>query len=308
MSVTIPKLLREEILVAARRSYGWLRDHAALASAASPHELGRGLEWLIAAWICEQTFELGSRVRLSREGALQLALRINGRERSWTFGELFTCDPFRVMLGHTIMIRNGVACDTLTAFVDGLVASLPAPPEDVAGGDDLFETRLLVALAGLGQMPRLPCLDTLIDATTLDLLQADDLTIHGVVSQVITGSAYGTREPVISTSFRRRLIEVMSVWLLDFARCYRLDNVAFVMRSLGCLGESSAMLDAMRFLLAQHHPSGHFGFFGPEAARAKRLSPTWDEAASLHLPVTFACLWALSECGNGSFRLLGTVV
>jgi len=303
--MTVANLLQDGTFAAARRSYGWLRDHAALAGAASPHGLSRAIEWMIAAWICEQAFDLGADAPLSREGVRQLVLRLDTHERSQAFGELFTCDALRVTLAHTIAARHGVACESLTAFVGGLAASLPQPVEDATGGDDLFETRLLIALAGLGQMPRLPCLDKLIDATTLDLLQADELTIQRIAGQVIAASAYSTCELMVSTPLRQRLIEVLSVWLLDFARGYRLDNVAFVMRSLGCLGESSAVRDAMRFLLAQHHPSGHFGFFGPEAARAKRLSPTWDEAASLQLPVTFACLWALSECSDRSFQLLG---
>lgn len=306
--MTASSLLRDDTFVAARRAYSWLRGHATLAGASSPHGLSRALEWLIAAWICEQAFDLGADGPLSREGIRQVAIRLDADERSAAFGELFACDALRVTLAHTIATRHGVDCEGLAAFAGDLAASLPPPTEDAAGRDDLFETRVLIALAGLGQMPRLLCLDTQIDATTLGLLQADELTTQRVAGQVIAESAYGTREPVISTPLRRRLIAVMSVWLLDFARGYRLDNVALMMRSLRCLDEPSAMGDAMRFLLAQQHPSGHFGFFGPEAARATRLSPTWDEAASLQLPVTFACLWALSECGDRSFQVLGNAV
>jgi hypothetical protein len=302
--VTIQSSLFDDTFVAAHRSYDWLRKHIAFVDATSPHELSRALEWLIAAWICEQAFDLGTSGRLSQEGALQIARRLNGQERSQAFTELFTCDALRVVLAHTIASRHGVGCEGLAAFVGGLVASLPQPGHDAAADDDLFETRLIIALTGLGQMPRLPSLDTLLDIGILDLLNADQPAIHRVAGQVMAASAYGTREPVVGVPLRQRLIQVMSVWLLDFARGYRLDSVALVMRSLASLGESLAVHDASRFLLAQHHPSGHFGFFGPEAAHANQLSPTWDEVASLQLPVTFACLWALSECNDHGFRLL----
>lgn len=306
--MTVANPLHADTFAAARRSYGWLRDHAELVDAASTLGLSRTLEWLLAAWICEQAFDLGASDPISRDGVLRLARRLDDQGGEQAFDELLKCDALRVVLAHTIAARHGVTCARLAAFVSGLTASLPQPAEDAAASDDLFETRLLIALAGLGQMPRLPSLDTLLDVGTLDLLQADEPTIHRIAAQVIAASAHGTCEPVIGTPLRRRLVEVMSVWLLDFARGYRLDNVALVMRSLRCLGKPPAVHDAMQFLLAQHHSSGHFGFFGPEAARAKRLLPGWDEAGSLQLPMTFACLWALSECGDHGFHLLGAAV
>lgn len=296
---------REDILTAARRSYGWLQEHATLVAASSPHALNSALEWLIATWICEQAFDLDTDPPLSREGARQVARRLDARKETQAFDELFNCDALRVVLAHAITARHDVASASLGAFVSGLAASLPSP-QNPAPFDDMSETRVIVALAGRGPVPCLPSLDSVLDAGMLDLLQADEVAVHRVASQVMTATAYGTCEPKISTLLRRRLIEVLPVWLLDFARRYRLDNVALVMRSLNSLGESSAVHDALGFLLAQQHPSGHFGFFGPEAGRARRLSPDWCEAESLQLPMTFGCLWAISESIGHGFRLLGT--
>jgi hypothetical protein len=210
----------------------------------------------------------------------------------------------KVVLAHNIAIRHSVVSAHLASFIGGLTASLQQSAAAAADADELFETRLIVALTGLGQMPQLPSIDRLIDTGMLDLLQADKAAIDRIAGQIIAASAYGTAVPTISVRLRQRLVEGMSVWLLDFARKYRLDNVALVMRCLTYLGEVRAGDDAMRFLIAQHHPSGHFGFFGPEAARARRVSHAWDEAALLQLPMTLACLWSLGECRDHEFRLL----
>src|SRR5262249_8823196 len=171
---------------------------------------------------------------------------------------------------------------------------------------DLLEARLILGLRGLCAAPTRPVLGVQDLGSALELLQADDERINRVVSRVTAASAYGTAEVVASSSARDMLGTATGVWLLDSSRRYKLDRVASLTRTLAYLEavRSTPGREALDFLLAQQHPTGRFGFFGPEVMHARRTTPGFEEYVELYLPVTLACLWALAESHTGGFRLL----
>jgi hypothetical protein len=116
-------------------------------------------------------------------------------------------------------------------------------------------------------------------------------------------------EVAIASTAREILCAVVGVWLLDSARGYKLDRVALLARTLAYLGAArgAPTQQAVAFLLAQQHPTGCFGFFGPEVARARVKEPDFKESIELYLPTTLACLWALAECHATEFRLMASL-
>jgi len=291
----------------------WVERHLPAIDAPSSIAATRALDWLILAWICETGFGSGpggAATPLSRRIAGAVAQRLADTNARQAFNELLGCDPLRTTLARGVLRCNGVSCSILDMFTNGLARSLAARGEEEdADRAELCETRLLLSLQGMGSPPPRQALDGVTLGTMLELLQASEPVIQEIATRIALASAYGTGDLVMTSETREMLTTSLSVWLLDFARKYKLDLVSLLVRSLAYLGvaDHAPARQAVAFMLAQLHPAGRFGFFGPEVARAHKKEGSFDESVELYLPTTLACMWALAECRDPAFRLVASV-
>jgi hypothetical protein len=289
----------------------WLKHQVALLESSSSG-VSCALDWLLIAWICEHGFDDGAApltVSLSRMGASKIAQRLNDGDSRRAFDELLTCDPLRVSLCYGILKRLKVECVVLETFINGLAESLVDCVEEVGPGyTEMLNTRLLLSFHGLSPAPPRQTLKGDDLGNMLNLLQADEPMIQDVATRVAVASRYGTAEVDLEPGVRETLCTVMEVWVLDLARKYKLERVALIVRSLAYLGAAhhAQREETLSFLLAQQHPTGRFGFFGPEVALARSKDFGFDESAQLHLPTTLACMWALAEYHGTKFRLMAS--
>lgn len=301
--MTAPDIDHDAAL-AAERACRWLQSLGLRGELSD--DIASGLGSLVALWICERRFPSIGRDNASAARARELARALDALPEDEAFAALLQCDARQVLLGYGILNRHGARSRHLGVFVGGLAQSLETG--EASPAVDLYEVRFLLARLGLGPVPdALPIREKDIPPP-VELLQADDETIRAVILRVAAASSYGTDDAILDPGPREKLSAVIPAWLIDLARRYGLDRVAQLIRTLEYLGTGgeAPSREAVRFLVAQQHPSGRFGFFGPEAAIARAETPAWDETRELSIPMALACLWTLAEC-RSTFRLMTSV-
>jgi hypothetical protein len=140
-------------------------------------------------------------------------------------------------------------------------------------------------------------------------LSASAEVIDALTLQLECLTGWGTRL-VDAELIAPSLGEILAGFAVQRLRNYDLIPAARLLRLQEYLVASRiiARRDDLYNVLCMHHRTkGPFGWYGPEAAKLRKLSPVLLEDTEFYLPTTLECLWTLAERSLDGWRLFDKV-
>jgi hypothetical protein len=258
---------------------------------------------LVSLWMCDEFLSPGpeSARLLTRISALLNAY--GSDDEAWR-----SVPAGLRLMSATLLSARDEHVDGLEVFVTRVLDVLTSEPATGMEEDpELMEKRVLFWAAGLLPQPRFPGLDDVL-SDPQPVPVDDPSSVDELVERLNACVGYGTR-PVEPERGFLWIVDLLTGVTVHNLRVYDLSKASHVIRLLSALGPTGldAARECVRYLLLQQHPSGSFGFFGPESGELARSVPGFTPSIDLQLPVMLDCLWALGECVHHPWRLYAAV-
>ena len=262
---------------------------------------------LISSWIADAIAgSAGSNSAGFLKVAQYVSRSLNASE-NWNY--IVSVNPTLRLLVEVLLSSEGLTVEPFRQFLTQSVSILrrrdPALEADVS----LMDKRIL--LHGAGVLPRPPTLpsDGVRVLSGNFPLSASAEEVDALILQLECLTGWGTRlvdaeviEPTVG--------EMLAGFAVQRLRKYDLISATRLLRLLEYLAASRVIVrrdDLYSFLCAHHRAHGPFGWYGPEAAELRKLSPASLEDIEFYLPTTLECLWTLAERWVDGWRLFDKV-
>jgi hypothetical protein len=173
----------------------------------------------------------------------------------------------------------------------------------------LMDKRILLYSAGILPRPSTVSADDLRVLLDKFHLSASADVVDALTLQLECLTGWGTRI-VHAELIPPSLGEILAGFVVHHLHNYDLIPAARLLRLHEYLGASRIITrrdDLYNILCMHHRTHGPFGWYGPEGAKLRKLSPALLEDLEFYLPTTLECLWTLAERSVNSWRLFGKV-
>jgi hypothetical protein len=263
---------------------------------------------LVASWIADT---MAGRDKARSPGFTEVAQYVaRSLNASENCDHIESVKPTLKLLVEVLLSSEGLVVAPFRQFLAQSVSILQRPDPALEADPTLMDKRILLYSAGLLPRPPTAPADG-VQVLLEDLrLSASAEVIDALTLQLECLAGWGTRS-IDAELIAASLGDVLAGFAVQRLRNYDLISAARLLRLLEYLAESRIMVrrgDLYRGLLYVHHRAhGPFGWFGPEAAKLRKLSSSLLEDIELYLPATLECLWTLAEVSAEDWRLFGKV-
>ena len=217
--------------------------------------------------------------------------------------------PTLKLLVEILLSSEGLRVEPFRQFLTQSASLLRRADPVLEADPSLMDKRILLYCAGI--LPRPPAASADGVRVLLDKfrLSAPVEVIDALTLQLECLTGWGTR-PVNSELLEPSLGEILAGLAVYRLRNYDLIAAARLLRlrlylESGCI--TAGRDDLYNVLCMHHRTEGPFGWFGPEAAMLRELSPVLVEDTEFCLPTTLECLWTLAERSMDGWRLFDKV-
>jgi len=262
---------------------------------------------LIASWIADT---INGRDRAKSAGftevAQHVARSLNASENS---SYIDGVKPTLKLLVEILLSSEGLGVEPFRQFLTQSVSILRRADPALEADPSLMDKRILLYSANI--LPRPPTVSADGVRVLLDnfRLSASTEVIDALTLQLECLTGWGTRlvdAEIIAPS----LGEIFAGFAVQRLRNYDLISAARLIRLQEYLAASRIIArrdDLYNALCMQHRSHGPFGWYGPEAAKLRKVSPVLLEDTEFYLVTTLECLWTLAERSIDGWRLFGRV-
>jgi hypothetical protein len=217
--------------------------------------------------------------------------------------------PTLKLLVEILLSSEGLRVESFRQFLTQSVPILRRADPALETDPSLMDKRILLYSAGI--LPRYPAASADGVRVLLDKfrLSASSEVIDALTLQLECLTGWGTRL-VDAELIAPSLGEILAGFTVRSLRNYDLIPAARLLRLHEYLATSRiiARRDDLYHVLCMHHRTqGPFGWYGPEAAKLRKLSPFLLEDTEFYLPTTLECLWALAERSLDGWRLFDKI-
>jgi len=213
------------------------------------------------------------------------------------------------LLVEVLLSSEGLRVEPFRQFLSQSVSILQRTDPVLETDPSLMDKRILLYSAGI--LPRSPTVSADGVRVLLDKfsLSASTEVIDALTLQLECLTGWGTRL-VDAGLIAPSLGEILAGFTVQRLRNYDLISAARLLRVQEYLAASRIIVrrnDLYNVLCMHHRTQGPFGWYGPEAAKLRKLSPVLLEDTEFHLPTTLECLWTLAEKSLDGWRLFDKV-
>lgn len=217
--------------------------------------------------------------------------------------------PTLKLIVEVLLSSEGLSVEPFRYFLIQSVSILRRADPALIADPSLMDKRILLYSAGI--LPRPPTVSAAGMRALLDefRLSASAEVIDALILQLECLTGWGTRL-VDAELIAPSLADILAGFAVQRLRNYDLIPAARLLRLQEYLAASriTARRDDLYNALCMHHRAhGPFGWYGPEAAKLRKLSPVCMEDTEFCLPATLECLWTLAERSLDGWRLFGEI-
>lgn len=307
----------EQVASIARSARSWLVSLLDDIPAAGDAAVRALCHVLIASWIAD-TMAGGDSTGSSgfREVAPHVARSLNAAGNSKHVGVV---KPALRLLTELFLSVGGFSVAPLREFLTQSAAVLRLADPALQADPFLADKRIILHSAGILPPPPKASADGTRALIGKFRLSAPTEVIDALTLQLEYLTGYGTRL-IDTASISTGLIdtglitpplgEILAGLAVHRLRNYELAPAARLLRLHEYLAASHAIArrdDLYHNLCTHHRAHGPFGWYGPEAARLRKLSPALQADLEFYLPATLECLWTLAERSLDNWRLFAKV-
>jgi hypothetical protein len=262
---------------------------------------------LIATWIADAIAgKGGAKPAIFTEVAHNVARTLNASENS---DYIDGVKPTLKLLVELLLSSEGLGVDPFRQFLTQSVSILRCADPALEADPSLMDKRILLYSAGILPRPPTASADGLRALLGNFRLSASTEVVDALTLQLECLTGWGTRL-VDAEIVAPWLGEVFAGLAVQRLRNYDLISATRLLRLHEYLAASRIVArrdDLYNALCMQHQTHGPFGWYGPEAASLRKLSPVLLEDTEYYLVTTLECLWALAERWVDGWRLFGRV-
>ena len=289
-----------------RLSADWLFELLCRDGAGGEVGPGEGCQALLGCWIADCMIECyGGRSGLF-SSAIDLAAPIlSGGDAD---PALWGIPTTLTLLVGALLRQSGVILEPLNGHLVKAAAALNGLGPCNASDINTYDKRVVLHRAGLLALSKLgyssdgaTCVDASLNATALEV---DEMLL-----QIEVAASAGTRDIELNSS-EMWLQQLLAGMAMHRFRHYDLRGMCRILRVLEYLGAGRLFdrrSDLFETLAGQQRVDGSFGWFGPEEAELRKLSPGSGTDVLLYLPTTVESLWALAEGAGVGWRLFRSI-
>ncbi len=258
---------------------------------------------LIASWIADT---MAGRDRAKSVGFTEVAQYVaRSLNASENWNHIDGVKPNLKLLVEVLLSSEGLGVEPFRQFLTQSVSILRRADPVLEADPSLMDKRILLYSAGI--LPRPPTASADGVRVLLDKfrLSASAEVIDALTLQLECLTGWGTRL-VDAELIPPSLGEILAGFAVQRLRNYDLIPAARLLRLQEYLVASRIMArrdDLYNVLCMHHRPQGPFGWYGPETAKLRKLSPVLLEDTEFYLPTTLECLWTLAERSLDGWRL-----
>jgi hypothetical protein len=262
---------------------------------------------LIATWIAD-TIAGKDRAKSANfmDVAQYVARSLNASENS---NYIDGVKPTLKLLVEILLSSEGLGVQPFRQFLTQSVSILRRADPVLEADPSLMDKRILLYSADILPRPATASADGPRVLLGNFRLSASKEEIDALTLQLECLTGWGTRlinAKVIAPS----LGEIFAGFAVQRLRNYDLISAARLLRLQEYLAANRIIArrdDLYNALCMQHRTHGPFGWYGPEAASLRKLSPVLLEDTEFYLVTTLECLWTLAERSVDGWRLFGRV-
>jgi hypothetical protein len=262
---------------------------------------------LVASWIADT---MAGNDRAKSAGFTEVAQHVaRSLNASKNYDHIDCVKPNLKLLVELLLASEGLGVEPFRQFLIQSVSILRRADPVLEADLSLMDKRILLYNVGLLPRPSTVPADGVRELLEDFRLSASAEVIEALTLQLECLSGWGT-QLVDADVVAPWLGNMLAGFAVQRLRNYDLISAARLLRLLEYLAASRIIArrdDLYSGLFIQHRKHGPFGWYGPEAARPRKLSSPLLEDMELYLPTTLECLWTLAEVSMGDWRLFDRV-
>ncbi len=259
---------------------------------------------LVASWICDAMLSESVPAKFP-EIARHVARLLNTSE---TTDRMDGVKPTLRLLVEILLSSEGLEAEPFRRFLNQSLSILRSEDLALEVDPSLEDKRILLHHARILPAPAAPSVNSTQMMSDQFRLSAPEEAVEAMILHMEYLTGWGTRR-VDARLIEPWLGEVVGGLVVQRLRNYDLISAARLLRLHGYLAGSGITPDRddLYDALCMHRQAhGPFGWYGPETAALRKISPALREEMEFYLVTTLECLWTLAE-RPGRWRLFGSV-